>query len=129
MTHGYNRVNREVIAARRKKVMELRLQNYTFREIAKIVGTSSTTTFSDAKAVLKELVEDSKDMAEEIRATELLYLNELQVAAMPDALEGDTKSINTILSIQKRRAELLGLDAVVKKDITMGFDVVLPKGG
>lgn len=125
-----NKTNRELIADRRKEVIALRREGCSFREIGDILGVSSTTAFKDAKAIIAEVVRETKDMYEEIRAIELMKLDELEVANLPKAMDGDTKASGIILSIQKRRAELLGLDAPAKSKIDLdgGLNIVLPKG-
>ena len=126
---AYKKTNKEQRALRKREVLRLRRENCSFREIAEILAVSPSTACNDAKAIVEEVMNEAKDMYEEIKAIELMSLNELQEANMPAALDGDTKASSIILSIYKRRADLLGLDAPVKSKIAHEFDnIKLPKG-
>jgi hypothetical protein len=52
--------------------------------------------------------------ADELREQELDRIDRLQLAAWPNAMKGDTKSIMTIVKLMERRARLLGLDTPIK---------------
>lgn len=58
--------------------------------------------------------------ADELRTAELDRLDRLQLAAWPNAMRGDNKSILTIVRLMERRAKLLGLDMPLKieQDVT-----------
>jgi hypothetical protein len=52
-----------------------------------------------------------RELADEYRALEALRLDALQQAVWEQAIEGDLKAVDRVLSIMKRRSQLLGLDA------------------
>jgi hypothetical protein len=60
---------------------------------------------------------ESKDV-ETIVAVEIDRLDALHRAVWPDAMEGKLGAIDRCLAISKRRAELLGLDAPSKHQVT-----------
>ena len=66
------------------------------------------------KLMNAELVEE----ADEVRRLELERLDGLYKAAWPKAEDGDERAIASCLRIMGRRAELQGLDAAKRKEIS-----------
>lgn len=112
---------------RRKKALELRLMGYSFQEIADTIirgGENNKWDFDvpdsydkrncwkDVDIELKSVAKETFKSAEDVLATELLRLEMLQRAFFTKALEGDNPSLNSVLRIMDRRADLLGLKKI-----------------
>jgi hypothetical protein len=100
------------------KVLELRRAGLTWQSIAEQTGYADAT---GAYAAYKRVIKRTQQQpADELREQELDRIDRLQLAAWPNAMDGDTKSIMTIVKLMERRARLLGLDTPIKieQDIT-----------
>lgn len=94
------------------KVLELRRAGLTFDVIASRVGYADASgSYLAYKRAIKRTMQQPAD---ELRTQELDRLDRLQLAVWQKALEGDTKSILTIVRLMERRAKLLGLDMPIK---------------
>lgn len=125
------------IIERRYKVMELRRDGYTVRDIASIVGCSSTTVTADIKGSLAEVLNEHALTTEEERAIQVERLDNLIRAYTPLATENiyekvidgrsgkeiivaskpDPAFANLILQCETRRAKLLALDVPEQKKL------------
>ena len=100
------------------KVLELRRAGLTWQSIAEETGYADHTgAYAAYKRAIKRTMQQPAD---ELREQELDRIDRLQLAAWPNAMKGDTKSIMTIVKLMERRARLLGLDTPIKieQDIT-----------
>ena len=100
------------------KVLELRRAGLTWQRIAEETGYADHTgAYAAYKRAIKRTMQQPAD---ELREQELDRIDRLQLAAWPNAMKGDTKSIMTIVKLMERRARLLGLDTPIKieQDIT-----------
>jgi hypothetical protein len=94
------------------KVLELRRAGLTWQRIAEEVGYADHTgAYAAYKRAIKRTM---RQPADELRTQELDRIDRLQLAAWPSAMDGDTKSILTIIRLMERRAKLLGLDMPIK---------------
>lgn len=116
-------------AKRRAFVLQYRRGGATYQQIAKKAighfgagalpkGWDERYAWKDVKRELDRLRNDMAEDAEEVRQMELERLLELQRALWGKAQKGDERAVDRVLKIMKRRADLLGLDAPVKTDIT-----------
>lgn len=97
------------------RVFELRIQGYTFIQIASEVGFSGPSGAWQAYQRIKsEVIFES---IEEARHLEIMRLDELHLAVWDRALSGDLPSANCVLKIMDRRAKLLGLDKPEKIEV------------
>jgi hypothetical protein len=132
-------------AERDERAARLRADGWTFARIAEELGYDSRATAHHAvQRVLKETV---REAGEDLRSLELERLDKLYRSAMgvlerqhvtvshgkiiqaPDPDTGEEtpliddapvlNAIDRLLRIQERRARLLGLDAPVKRDISL----------
>lgn len=101
---------RVMAATNRALALKLRRQGLDFESIAKKLGCERSTACGYVKQALAELAEQDLENAAEVRSLELLRLDQMLNALQPAIDQGDTKSIDTALKIQDRRAKLLGLD-------------------
>ena len=100
------------------KVLELRRAGLTWQSIAEETGYADHTgAYAAYKRAIKRTMQQPAD---ELREQELDRIDRLQLAAWPNAMKGDTKSIMKIVKLMERRARLLGLDTPIKieQDIT-----------
>ena len=83
-----------------------------------------------AKAVragLRKWRGDCKESAKEIIEMDNLRLDQMIEVCMGQARAGNLDAINTALRVQKRRAELLGLDAAIKAEIEIVQPSINPR--
>ena len=100
---------------RDSKVYELRIQGFTFDQIAMEVGFNGPSGAWQAYERIKnEMIFESVD---EARKLELMRLDELQFSLWDRAITGDLPSANCVLKIMDRRAKLLGLDKPDKVEV------------
>lgn len=94
-----------------KQAVTLRIAGASFREIGEALGHDPTYART---LVLKALAMVPVETIETVRQMESDRLDRLQRAHWTQALQGDAKASNLVLTIMQRRARLLGLDAPVQ---------------
>lgn len=100
-----------------RQALELRKAGVSYAVIAEKVGYSGPSgAFRAVDSALKRTLQDPAD---EVRRLEIERLDAMLLGVWPRARSGDDEAIATVLRIMTRRAKLLGLDAPVKKDITL----------
>jgi len=92
---------------RDSKVFELRVQGFTFEQIAKEVGFSGPSGAWQAYQRIKEQM--IFEPLEELRQLELMRLDAVQHALWDRAVNGDLPAANCVLKIMDQRAKLMGL--------------------
>ena len=116
-------------AERRAYVLEQRKGGSTYREIATAAikkfgvenlpkGYDERYAWMDVKAELTRIQSANAETAAEIRDIEMARLDRMQTALWSKVLQGHEGAIDRVLRIMQRRADLLGLDAPKKQDIT-----------
>lgn len=101
----------------------MRLQGYTYEEIADKLGYADSSGAYRAVKRAKEQVKDAAvENAEEILRMELDRLDRMQRGLWKEAIEGSPGAVDRILKIMERRAKLLGLDAPDAVDLSVGSD-------
>jgi DNA-directed RNA polymerase specialized sigma24 family protein len=123
--------------------MELRAAGATYRQIADLLGVSTSTAW---KCVDRGLMATRQEPADKLRPLELVRLDHLQAVAVevlrakhaliqggklvldergqPYTDHGPVlAAINTLLRIQERRAHIAGLDAPTRVDATLSLQV------
>jgi hypothetical protein len=108
----------EVIAARRVDALTYRLAGASYRKIAKQLGVSVETAWSDVQSELRALRSIAVQDAEELRELEMQRLDQWALYLAPAAQTGDARAIATLVRIQERRAKLLGIDAPTRNEHT-----------
>lgn len=94
------------------KVLELRRAGFTWQAIAEKTGYADHTgAYSAYKRAIKRTMQQPAD---ELREQELDRIDRLQLAAWPNAMKGDVRSILAIARLMERRAKLIGLDKPIK---------------
>lgn len=104
------------VAERRTKVLAFRKAGASLRAIADELRSSPATVSRDVRAALRDLAEQQRAEAVELRALEAARLDDWQLAATR-ILQSETASaatrlgaIDRLVRISERRARLLGLD-------------------
>lgn len=105
-------------AERRGKAIRLKIDGYTYTEIAEKLGYSSKgSACKDVSRALERHVIEEGLAIEAWRELELARLDVLQKAIWPEAKEGNPRAIETALKVLDRRAKLLGLDSAIKLEV------------
>jgi hypothetical protein len=94
--------------------LRLRLAGYSHRDIAAQLGVAPSSAYKRVRHALDELNKTNLESAEQLRALELLRLDELLSSLWDTAIAGDLRAVDRVLKVMERRAKLLGLDAPVK---------------
>lgn len=125
---GVQNARNDRAAARRKQVAANRLGGMTVREIAESLGVAPGTVHVDLKLLRKEWREDRIRDAGAIVEDENRRLDVMLNASWNKATSGDSRAIDSVLRIMKRRSELLGLDAPEKIALSgdLGLSVGMP---
>jgi hypothetical protein len=97
------------------RVFELRIQGFTFEQIASEVGYQGASGAWQAYQRVKE--SHIFESVEEARQLELMRLDEMQFAIWDRAINGELSALSCVLKIMDRRAKLLGLDKPEKVDV------------
>ncbi len=100
---------------RESKVFELRIQGFTFEQIAVEVGYQGASGAWQAYKRAKESF--IFESVEEVRQLELMRLDEMMFALWDRAISGDLPAASCVLKIMDRRAKLLGLDKPEKIEV------------
>ncbi|MBK5937161.1 helix-turn-helix domain-containing protein [Halorhodospira halophila] len=98
-------------AHRKAQALELRQSGMTYAAIGGELGISNAQAYRLVSAALREIREQAREEAEQLRDLEAARLDQLQHALWDKALGGDLRAIDRLLRISERRAKLLGLDA------------------
>ena len=98
---------RVATATKRLRCVELAGEGLTYAEIADRVGFADKS--AARKAVVAALTAREAESVDSLRESELLRLDQLQLASWDMAMEGDPKAVDRILRIITLRAKLLGL--------------------
>jgi hypothetical protein len=94
-----------------QECLRLRLAGFSHREIAAQLGAAPSSAYKRVRHALDEVNKRNLESAEQLRALELLRLDELLNALWGTAIVGDGKAVDRVLKVMERRAKLLGLDA------------------
>lgn len=123
---GESKTSPRRIAAkeRAKRALELRQAGATYEEIAEALGYEDRS--GPYRAVKNALEELPREAAVELRRLEAMRLDRLQRAIWVRALGSggdvpvppDLRAVDRVLEIQKRRANLFGLDAPKRTEVT-----------
>lgn len=111
--------------ARRIKALQLRAARLSYQQIAdRLYNGDKGNAYRD---IQKAISNQEKEAVEEVRAQEILLLDELARPQIKKALEGDEKAVTALLRIMERRSKYLGLDAPtqVEQTGTGGFAIMV----
>lgn len=94
-------------AEKRRKALDLRLQGYSYQDIADTGLYVSKGSVH--KAVAQGLKDIPREAAEQAREAEMGRLDMMQKAVMQQALAGDPMAVDRVLKVVEARSKLLGL--------------------
>lgn len=106
---------------RRVKAHELRVLGWSFPEIGRELGVSTSQAYNDVQKFWKETYEPIKEEIDQSRNRMLLRLDMLakQMLAKYNAGGKDADlQAALLLKVMEREAKLLGVDAPVKAEVT-----------
>lgn len=111
-------------AEQERLALEYRKAGYHYDVIAdKLHLANKGAAWKVVQRALRRMV---KEPAEDVRALELARLDDLLLGVWDRAKRGDVLSIDRVLRMQERRAELQGLDAPQKRQIGGDPDNMAP---
>lgn len=111
-----------VIAERRRKAYELRMQGASYYQIADKLGVSHDTIRKDIKAFMDYI---PRENAIELRDMELDKLNQMELALQKKLRTGSPQAVNAAIRIMQHRATLMGLDRIENNDGLDGAKVAM----
>ena len=101
------------------RVLELMASGYTLRQAADQIGLSKSQTHRIFQKELALASAQHQELRETVLHQELETLRLLLKTWMPIALEGeDAEAAGIVLRLSKQRADLLGLQAAVKLEVS-----------
>ena len=107
------------VGVRRMGAYTMRVKSgASYRDIARAYKVSVDTAYHDVQAIQTYFRQATYESIEDMRQMQSERLDILLFAHMPKAKLGDLKATEMVLRIEKRRAELLGLDAPRKLEMT-----------
>lgn len=106
---------------RQRQALELRKAGVGFQSIADQLGYKDHSgAYRAVRAALKKTLQEPAD---ELRAIEVERMDQMLAGLWPKATTGDTWAVDRVLKIMERRANLLGLDAPVKREISGSIEM------
>lgn len=113
-----SRGDKERIAERRKKAIQLRVEGCTYAEIGEELGCCEATAYGDVKAVLEQTAKEAREAATEVIAVELQRLDVATKLALREIQQANNiQAIDRLVKVQERRAKLLGLDSPDRHEV------------
>jgi len=101
------------ILERQYQALDLRRRGLSYRAIGLKLGVSHVQIRTDVERVLRQLADENKDKADEIRQLELERLDAVYESLDSWVSSGNPAAANAYLKAMERRAKLQGLDAPV----------------
>lgn len=105
----------------RSKVIHLRLQGYSFSEIAASSGISKTRAYQIVQEYIQEYRKDHAESIEQMVELDSQRMDNLMRALWTRFNDGETPAAGLILKLLERRAKMLGFDAPEKKTIDASY--------
>lgn len=116
---------RTLARERERQAIELRKAGLTYDQIAARLQPhedgrplSRQAACAMVKRAMDRLRGETSEIADEVRALETERLDALLASLWDRATGGDDSAVDRVLRIMKRRAELLGLDAPAKSELS-----------
>ena len=100
------------------KAFELRKSGASFSAIGKALQVSPTGAWRMVKRVMSKLAKLSAEEAAVVRQMELERLDRMLLGLWGKATSGNEKAVLATVRIMERRADLLGLDAPKRQELT-----------
>jgi hypothetical protein len=108
------------IVERRRTAVEMKIAGASWQTIADELGfDSKASAYNDVRRGLQKAVAELAIPLEEYRQLTLDRLEAMINALWPKVEEGDTKAIDSTLRILNQQADLLGLKAPARMELTI----------
>lgn len=101
----------------RTKVIQLRMQGYSYAEIAGIVGVSKARSYQIIQEYIQEYREQHAESIDQMVELDCQRMDTLMRSLWTRFDDGDTAAAALILKLLERRARLFGFDAPEKQNI------------
>lgn len=117
--------NKEAVALRKYKAIEMRVKGKSYKEIADELGYK--TEVGVYKLIQKGLKDAIKENVPELIAMGAMELDMIKDAWMEKAMEGDAKAAKVLMDVFDRRCKLLKMiddapEVVVENNINLTWD-------
>ena len=99
------------ILERQYQALELRRRGLSYRAIGAKLSVSHVQARADVEAVLRQLADENRDKADEMRQLEIERLDAIYESLDSWVASGNPAATNAYLKAMERRAKLQGLDA------------------
>jgi len=109
-------------ALRRLDALDYRKDGLSYRAIADKLGISSAQAYRDLKTALVDLTTQQHESAAELRGLHLLRLEAMYLSLQSGLEAVDLKTIDAAINILKREADLFGLNAPKKQELSAPTD-------
>ena len=107
---GTKTKNPEQRMKQRMKMMQLRLDGYSYQAIADMNKTAKSVAFKEVQKALVEMAEEYSQEAEKLRAMQMIRYEKLLGVYFPDAMSGDRESANLAFSVMSHMNKINGLE-------------------
>lgn len=108
------------IKAREREVeaLELRKAGATYRMIGARLGISAPAAHKRVMDALHSIAETTSEKATDVLAIETERLDSMLLGLWEKARRGDVAAVDRVVRIMQRRADMLGIDAASKHEVT-----------
>ena len=109
---------------------QLHLQGKDWEQVARTLGYANgkTAQVEVRQYITRAAVQMDMAKREEVLGIEMARLDALQDAVWDDAMEGDTKAVDSVLKVMAHRAKLLGLELLAQGTGTVNHNTVVVQG-
>ena len=114
------------VSPRQKEVQAvvLRSSGASYDQIAESLGyRQKDGAYKAVQRGMKRLGDESYESIDMVRSMSLRRLDDMTFALMPAARQGDLASVDRVLRLEMRRADLLGLDAPKTFEARIQMDI------
>src|SRR5688500_11434087 len=115
------------IAERQERAARLRVDGYSYREIATELEISVGQAFADVKAALAGRREAAAEAGDEVRQVELERLDVAVKGIMPAVKKGSPLAIDRLIKVSERRAKLTGIDKPTESKVSVDVTNLTPE--
>jgi len=117
-----NQERRVKALEKQKQALALRLAGVSYEQIAEQLGYSSHTgAWQAVNRALKRTIQEPSDA---VREVEVKRLDAVLVAIWSQVKQGNLSAVDRYIKVAQRRADLLGLDAPKRTDVTSGNEAL-----
>jgi len=124
VSHNSKSVRRVSARQREEQAVVLRSSGASYDNIAESLGYKQRdAAYKAVQRGIRRMGEQNPESIEMARTMSLRRLDDMTFALMPAARQGDLASIDRVLRLEMRRADLLGLDAPKTFEARIQMDI------